>query len=452
MKHYCIPCKVKTLQLLVLMVSLFLYTPAKSCQINIARPEVGKPIPDFRLSSVTHYKKTAASRDDFKGKWLFMDFWSVSCVTCVQSFKKVNSLHNKFNKELTWILVGITQGGSASAMPQFYEKVRAKQNLEMPSAYDSTLAREWKINAVPHIIIVDPQGVVRFITDGRDMTEQKVNDLLSGKPVTFFDINRAGTEHFNEERGLDNTGEGLICSSKLTKWDGEKSSGGAPISKWINWPEKARRKGYNFAGVPLYWLYNHAYWGKTFWDYDDPSYGKIYPAPILELKDSSVFQYDLNGKGTYNYSLFLPSNAQSQMKVMDAMQQDLMRAFGYEVSIEVRDIPVWKLVAVPGAVDKLKTKGDYESASQGSMAMGFKVTNWPAEKLISLISFYLQEKFSQPLIPFVDETGLKENFDLVLDADMTNIEDVRRALREKGLDLKRSFRNMQVLVIRDPNQ
>ncbi|MEI9809771.1 MAG: hypothetical protein WDO16_18950 [Bacteroidota bacterium] len=65
---------------------------------------------------------------------------------------------------------------------------------------------------------------------------------------------------------------------------------------------------------------------------------------------------------------------------------------------------VWKLIAKPGVIEKLKTKGEKRYATPGSQAAGYTYINWPKEYLIGGISYLLEEKY--PYQPFVDETGL----------------------------------------------
>jgi len=416
------------------------------------KPEVGKPMPDFTLGNIAHFKSRTASLADFKGKWLFLDFWSTACSTCIYSFSKVNSFHKKFKDEMNWIMVGVTDSKYGKEIQQLYEKFRTKQDLEMPAAYDSVLMVRWEIHAVPHIIIVDPSGMVRFITDGRDMTVQKIRDLFDGKDARFYDVGAVRLDFDPAKTGVSDSPDkkdNLLYRSVLTEWDGERISGGTSIDRWITWPEIETHKGYNFSGVPLNWLYNHAYRGKASWDYDDPLYSVIYPIPVLAVKDSSKFQKDLDNECAYNYNLILPTPKITKKNVMRVMQDDLRGSFNFIASIESRSMPVWKLIAKPGALHKLETKGDHKFATPGTHIIGFTVINMPPHYLIGFVSFYIQGKFNDPYIPFVDETGLKKNFDLTLDADMTNIVDIRKELQKQGLDLVRGTKEMQVLVIRD---
>jgi len=409
-------------------------------------PEVGKIIPDFTLNDITHFKRSTATANDLRGKWLFLDFWSINCLSCIQSFSKVSSYHHEFKDKLNWIMVGINTKHN-KGIREFYEKIRQKQNLEMPVAYDSVLEKKWKVNAVPYIIIVDPKGVVRGITHGGDVNSAAINKLIKGEEISFVNVSTSVNPPI---LSATDSVKAIVYYSKLTKSTGEKSSGGSPIDRWIKWPESAKIKGYNFLGVPLFWLYNHAYWGKTFWDYDDPDYSIIYTEPIVEIKDPSMFKYDGGKKGLFDYNLVLPVTNLTKEEVMKTMQEDLERVFKYEASIETRSIPVWKLVAEPGAIDKLKTKGGEKYSTPGVHILGFTIRNWPAYYLVGCISYYVQEKFDHPRVPFIDATGMTENFDLTLEADMANIDDIKRALKKQGLDLVRGTHEMKALVIRDP--
>lgn len=324
----------------------------------------------------------------------------------------------------------------------------------MPAAYDSLLAKKWEIHAMPHIIIVDPHGTVRHITDGRDMTKDKIQGLLDGKNVFFHSISNARpTADRDNSENLKDIGRKeaeVLYQSALLMWNKETQSGGMEIERWVKDNAEYRSKGYSFTGVPLYWLYNHAYRGRTFWPCDHPSYGTIYPKPVLELADSSQFHHDFaTGNGLYNYNLILPPSRHSVENIMQVMQEDLNRVFGHRVTNEVRTFPVWKLIAKPGVIDKLTTKGGDKSASPGTHAMGFSVRNWPSSYLIGFISFYVQEKFSDPYIPFIDDTGLVDNFDFTLDADMTNIDSINEALQQQGLQLVKGTKQMDAIVIKD---
>jgi len=421
------------------------------------QPEVGKPMPDFTLNNITYYKTKRVSLKDFKGKWLFLDFWFSHCAACIQSFSKVNDLHKQFRNELNWIMVGLNDVKTNKGIQTLYEKFRAKQKLEMPSAYDSILADKWGIHSMPHIIIIDPLGIVRFISGGQDITAQKIRDLVNGKNVSFYPKDRERTE-FDAKKLMNTTNNNeaddkLLYRSILTKWFGnERQMAGYELDRYVKLPPQYWKDGWSAAMVPLYALYNFAYLGKWDWDYTDTLLtGKYLPRPVLEIKDSSLFQFDYTvdvGKGTYNYNLTIPASEVTKNNLMSLMQKDLKTVFKYEVSIESRVTPVWKLVANPGAIERLKTKGNKKFTTPGTHAAGFTLTNWPSEILIEELGFYLKERYRGEL--FVDDTGLTGNIDFTIEADMTNLEDIRKELQRQGMDLVKGEKVMKALIIRDP--
>jgi peroxiredoxin len=411
---------------------------------SLTRPEIGKPIPDFTLNHVTHYKATKLSLSDLKGKWSILDFWSLSCLTCLESFPGVNAHYQEFKGELNWIMIGLNDSQRNKGIERFYEKVRLKQHLDLPVAYDSTLSIRWGVGALPHLFIIDPQGIVRFITTGHDLTRQKLRDLLDGKEISLYALNKI-RETANRTR-QEILSSKVLYTSSITRSVDEAASGGEEVDRWVAYPDKYKGRGYTFESVSLVWLYCHAFFGKAFWEYDDPLYGKIYPRPIVETGDSSLF-----GPGMrFSYSLALPISQITRENVMSAMQQDLERGFGFEAVVEKRPVHVWKLVAKPGVIQKLKTKGGPERYYTPEIpTLGFTIRNWPREFFLGWVANLLQPKFDKPYIPFIDKTGLNENFDLTLEADMMNLKDVQRALRQQGLDLVEGIEVMDALVIRN---
>jgi thiol-disulfide isomerase/thioredoxin len=407
-------------------------------------------MPAFNLNNLNYYKTTHTSLSDFKGNWLVLDFWISSCTSCIRSFPKVNAIHKKFKNQLTWIMIGVNDNKHNKNIQNVYEKFRNKYQLEMPIAYDSALAKAWNINSMPHIIIVNPAGLVYSITGGRDLSEEKIQDMIDGKEVSFFPKNNSSVDFdANKVSGnISYSANDLLYRSVLMKWNGETQYGGYDIDRYIN-EKKYLREGYNFAMVPLYALYNYAYIGRWQWDFEHASlYGKVYPKPLLQVKDSSLFQFDYNndvGKGTYNYNLTIPASEVSKDRIMKLMQEDLKRVFKFNVSLETRKLPVLKLVADYSAVKALQSKGGKEYYSPGTHIAGYTFINVPVRYLVGSLGFYLSDHNT----PLIDETGITGNIDFKIEADMTNLEEIRMALRKQGLDLIWSEKEMKVLVISD---
>lgn len=431
------------LQLLFFLL-LFLQRTPTLAQI----PERSKPLPEFTLAGVKNFKTDRITNTDFAGRWLVLDFWSINCLACIQSMPKVNALSQSFRNDIDWIMVG-NENSKNPGIKDLYERAKAKWNLEMPYTYDSILAEKWNVKTVPHIVIVDPNGIVYSVTSG--VSEDKLRDLISGKPVNFKikDQTMGSIESTLDENS---TSKGKILSkSWISEWGGEKLRSGASFDRWITWPQEYLERGYRLSMVSLSTLYKFAYFGNDNWYPGNPLNDIAYPHPILELRDTSQFFSDFNSvpvMGTYNYFLQLPIRNISKESMMVAMQEDLKSAFGYVAKIESRKMKVWKLVAQKNAAEILKTKGEKKYVTRGPLCFGGELRNIP----VSILASVILDFFPSRRIVVIDKTGIDYNIDITLRGDLTEFENLRATLRESGLDLIQSTESLDVLVIRDPSR
>jgi hypothetical protein len=414
-------------------------------------PMVGSPVPNKSFDNIKYYSRTSVTAHELKGKWLVLSFWSPGCSNSVNSLPKFNEIQKEFKQELTWLLIGMKLEQHKEYIEDFYEKLHTSRNLNLPITFSKDLPYDWKVPNIPYNIIIDPEGIVRFITDDLDISIENFRKLIAGEPVSFYDKrqeeNRPPFDPFrlNSEEETKN----LLYHKILVPYNGENIRTSSPdIFWWDDQPESRKQDGYRFIGAPLFFIYNHAYRGKSYWHVTDKGYGWEYMMPIIETKDPSLFQFDRT-RGLYNYSLLLPPDKMTPEHMMKAMQEDLVTNFGVYGILETRSMPVWKLIAKPGAIDKLKTKGEKKFVSPGNHMFGFTVKNIPPEFLISVISVALMPQYLDPFIPFIDETGLTQNFDLMMNTDMSNLDCVRYELKKIGLDLVQGTKEMRVLVLRD---
>ena len=417
-------------------------------------PEVGKPIPDFTLSKLTHYKSIKASSRDFKGKWLILDFWETGCISCIKSFPKINLFQQQFKGQVQFVLVGATDNewNTISATEALFEKLRVKQNLNLIAAYDSALWVNWKIWSYPYMIIVDPLGIVRVISHGKDITAEKIQQLLDGQHPAFESVNLTtfNVDQQDSVNGKAAMDSNLLFRSILRKASANEEFSFPNIEDRIT-DERLKRTTYVASRIPLIYLYFIAYTGKPpFWAMGDSLCEKMYPLPVLEISDTSLFSYDKSvstAKGYYDYSLTVSSNKATSVIFMEIMQRDLKSYFGYDADIEYREVPVWKLVATPNANEKLKTKGGmpyYSGEGLSGGAAGFTWRNGKANLLINVVKRYLDTGG----IPVFDETGLTGNIDITIDALMSDMHLVTSELKRNGLDLVKGEKGMNVIVIR----
>lgn len=415
-------------------------------------PEIGKPLPPFYLTTITHYKKTEAGRDDFKGKWLILDLWASNCSACINKFPTINEWQREFKDEIQFLVIGKNDKKYNSGIERLYEKLRVKMNLDLPSAYDSVLFERWDIPAVPSIFVVDPDGIVRGITGGQDMTTEKLRKLVNGQPVSFYNEEAMYQSYLDKRKNKTDRRE-MLYESYVTRWsegDHPNFTASINISLGIKGAPAIKINRASLASMYLF-----AYTGYKFLASPPDSgrkrelYETFYPVPLLLTRDSSIFDSDYtSGKNCFNYKLNLDYSSLDTAQVLQILRQDLERTFGFKASVEVRPMPVWKLVAQPGAEEKLKTKGgEFWHSAEGSSGgpAGFSIKNVSVRRFLNMAVTYCKDYD----IPYLDETGISGNIDITFDALLTDLDQVVAELRKNGLDLVRGKKKMRVIVIRD---
>lgn len=419
-------------------------TPVQSlAQQEESLPTIGQQIPGFSFENLYSYQTRTASATGLRGKWLVLEFWAPFCTTCIKQFPTINEIHNKLKGELNWIMIGVVDNQYNKDTREFYTRVKSKMQLGMPYTYDSTLYKKWKVHGIPTILIVDPNGIVRYQTNGEDITVEKMKMLVENKPVTFS-TGRSARPSFDPNAVQPET----ISQSKLTRWNGEAQSSGSRIV--LGDKTKLEKETYSASMVSLKSLYSVAYIGRSFWLISDSLYTKVFPSPILQLKDSSNFKSDFKtGEGLYNYFVKLGSAPSSSEEVMKVLQEDLQRSFGYVASIEERSVPVYKLVEGPGAANKLNTKGGPQRLPDGNSMLGFSASNFPKSRLLPMLTFYLESE--EELLPFFEQIPtVPQYIDVDVDGDLTTLDGVRNAIKKYDLQIIKTTAIMKVIVIRDP--
>ena len=136
--------------------------------LELARKMVANPrrarenfAPDF---SFTSSEGEHIALDDLRGKVVLLDFWGTWCPPCVASVPELRSLHKRYSKSGSFVVLGISSDGDEDAWREF----TAKNNMIWPQYRDRDrrIQSAFGVRAFPTYILIDHEGIVKFMSSG----------------------------------------------------------------------------------------------------------------------------------------------------------------------------------------------------------------------------------------------------------------------------------------------
>ena len=97
------------------------------------------------------------SLSEFRGKVVFINFWTTWCLACVIEMPSMEKLHQKF-KDKDFVMVGINLQESEATILKFFKE----QKLTFTTLLDSTgeVGTAFRIRGIPTTFILDKKGVI----------------------------------------------------------------------------------------------------------------------------------------------------------------------------------------------------------------------------------------------------------------------------------------------------
>ena len=121
--------------------------------------EVGKAAPAFQLKDLNGNQ---VSLEDYKGKIVMLDFWATWCGPCRLTMPVLEKLQKEHPDAFTLLAVNIGEPQDVVAPYVQSQKIEARVLLDI----DEQVASAYRASSIPMQVIIDREGVVRYIWAG----------------------------------------------------------------------------------------------------------------------------------------------------------------------------------------------------------------------------------------------------------------------------------------------
>jgi len=405
--------------------------------------KIGEKVPDIIIQTITNYDKDAVKLSDFRGKWLILDFWATWCSPCIAMISKMDSLQHALKDKVQFL--SITYEKRETVLP-FLEKLYQKEPSAIPVVYEDTLLKKYFPNNVfPHYVWLDEEGVVRAITEAKEITKANIEEAIQGghldlrvkKDDEMLAYNKVKQPLLNFLLKTDQ--QEIPYYSFFTSYK-EGLGGGMCTSRTGDGRKNITR--ITFVNMSAIWFFKYAFGeGRKFFqdesvDIDVREPEKIYSmATGLDAKGWMI-------KNTFCYELKIPE--ERAPSAWQTFRADVQKFFSqYDMFVEMRRKKVLALVRT-SEVDKIKSKGGEPRDKRDRF--GYQAANIRVQDFILALSW--QSLADYPL-QIVDRTGYVDRIDLKLEANLSNIAELNRELSKYDLQLKELEDVAEVLVVRD---
>lgn len=428
---------------LQLIGGLFQIITAQSLQPKV----VGDTVQDVTFTKVINYNASTAKRSDFSGRMVILEFWSTSCVSCIESWPKLIALQEKFKDSVQFILVNAYQ--EETTVRKIFDKRKKLTGLTMniPTVCgDSSLARIFPHLGVPHVVWIDADGIVRAKTDIAPLTAKNVSRMLKDPsfslPAAWTSLPaRPDLTQPLFVNGNGGDGKAILQYAVLgTYLENQMYSIGMSGK-----PKSREYERINAINASVANLYAFAYSMRR-----SPSgtpYTMLQNRLRFEGFDTLEYKSHIDGihqpQNHYCYQLITrPSREQELQRLM---QQDLHRYFGYEVGWQKKRT-LCRVLRVEDStrISAPNTRGFMQGVSASFFSLNGAFTFREAV-------WFLENMNTASPVPILNEVTMKGNpWGIEIEVDVKDFDKLEKALQPYGITFRQEYREIDILIIRKP--
>ena len=126
---------------------------ARNTILILTKMEEGSIAPVFELPD---QNKKPVKLVDFKGKYVYLDFWASWCLPCLQEMKLKQTLKDKYGGEIVFISISLDK--KFSEMKSYLDKNKNLNSIFLFGGAEENLKDNYNVRTIPSYYLIDREG------------------------------------------------------------------------------------------------------------------------------------------------------------------------------------------------------------------------------------------------------------------------------------------------------
>lgn len=428
-----------------IIVAQFICFPKLSAQphINEIVPlSIGANIPDqiwdMQINVMNNPDgKNAITLREYKGKLILLDFWGTYCSSCIGGFPHLIDIQKKNNDKIE--ILAVSNEGREK-LEKFFTTGGGRDRKIHTTAEERTLAKYFPHSSVPHTIWISPDGKYLNPSNSYEVTQENIDSILQNKKTNIrikFNVDPKKPLMISDNFFVN---DNLALGFYTLFFNGYCPSYGSGGN--FKRDDQGKVYGRQFTNQKLSAIVNEL--GNKLFEESGENFTPRRAIlnstnPLLIDSDPRISE-QLRNDQYFSYELIVPKQYSDSLYFY--MLADLNRYLN--VSLKLKKVQTNCLVLLrTSQQDKIKSKGNSAEFNYSEKEETLRISNIPIAKLISV----LNDVPNSPL-PIIDETGVKENIDIVLKG-INNLKDLKESLKNYDLNIIQQERELLMYIIDD---
>jgi thiol-disulfide isomerase/thioredoxin len=119
---------------------------------------VGDPAPGFEAKTLDG---RPLNLEDFRGKYLLLDFWATWCEPCAGEIPRLQAIHDAFGRDERLVILSLSIDETIEIPRQFQDKRKLPwMQSFLGKGLDGAVPDRYGVRAIPAFVLVGPDGKI----------------------------------------------------------------------------------------------------------------------------------------------------------------------------------------------------------------------------------------------------------------------------------------------------